>query len=105
MYSTKERFWLWGVAAVVCCGLNGTFFYGLFFAPGALSDALKNPISVAFIAEAFILLGVLAYLLKKWGVLKISVGWFVFLSIVGGLGFALPLGILWLRRTGSSDSA
>jgi len=96
-YSPRERFWLWFASAVGFVGLNVAFLYGL-TQPGMLSAALRNPVSLAFIVEAFVLLGMLAYLLPKWGVLRLRWPSFVGLSILGGLLFALPVALLWPGR-------
>lgn len=45
---------------------------------------------------------VLAYLFRRWGVSRIPWPWFVLLSLVGSLLFALPAVLLWtdqLERT------
>lgn len=97
-YSPKERIFLWVLAGISFFGLNMAFGYGLFFEPSAITGALKNPIAFAFICEAFLLMGALGYLLSKWGVSKLHWGWFVFLSILGSMGFALPIILLWQTR-------
>jgi hypothetical protein len=51
-----------------------------------------------FVVEALLLTGVLAYLLVKWQVTKLSRGWFVLLSLVGSLAFAIPVAVLWRRE-------
>ena len=96
-YSPRERAWLWSAGAVGFVGVNGAFLFGL-TRPGVLATALRNPISLAFIVEAFLMMGVLAYLLAKWGVLRVRWPWFVGLSILGGLLFALPVALLWPGR-------
>lgn len=98
-YAPRERFWLAVLAVFGFAVLNGAFMYGLLFRPDALASALANPIAVAFIAEALILVGVLAYLLEKWGVTRLHWGWFVGLSLAGGLAFALPVVLLWSARS------
>jgi len=96
-YSPRERFWLWCASALGFVGVNGAFVFGL-TRPDVLVAALKNPISLAFIVEAFLMLGLLAYLLSRWGVLRLRWQWFVGLSILGGLLFALPVVLLWPGR-------
>ena len=96
-YSARERFWLLIIAALVCTAANGAFLYGLLFTPGALVAALTNPIAAPFIIEAFVMVGLLAYLLTKWGVSRVSQGWFVALSLLGGVAFAVPVALLWRR--------
>lgn len=73
-YSRRERFWLWALAIFGFAGVNGAFFYGILFDPNALRAALTNPIAAAFIVEALILVGVFAYLFRKWGVSRITWG-------------------------------
>lgn len=99
-YSRKERVALWVVAGLGLIGVNGTFLYGLVFVPGAHAEALGNPIALAFMLEAFLLLGLLAYLLAKWRVSRLGPGWFVSLSILGSIAFALPAVLLWGRERG-----
>jgi hypothetical protein len=98
-YSARERGWLWTLAAVGMAGLNGVFLYGLVRQPQALRDAMTNPVSLAFLLEALVLTGVLAYLLPRWGVTRLRPIAFVALSLLGGLAFALPVALLWKRRS------
>lgn len=93
-YTRRERFWLWALAAFGFLGLNGAFVYGSLVRPGLLESALSNPVAVAFIAEALILVAVLAYLFARWGVSRLAWGWFVLLSLLGGLAFAIPVALL-----------
>lgn len=93
-YSRVERAVLWTLAAVGLFGVNGTYLYGLFFVPGPQAAAIENPVALAFMLEAFVLLGLLAYLLAKWGVARLGSGWFVGLSILGSIVFALPTVLL-----------
>lgn len=99
-YSPLERFLLITLAGVGLVVVNGAFLYGVFIDPDALGAAMKNPVSLAFQIEAFLLLAAMAYLLSKWGVSRISWVWFVILSILGSLAFALPVALLWPRRRG-----
>jgi hypothetical protein len=94
-YSSKERLALWVLAIVSFLTVNLAFIYALLFSPETLASALKNPVSLAFIAEAFLLMGAFSYLLTRWGVSKSSWRWFVALSLVGSMGFALPIVLLW----------
>ncbi len=96
-YSAGERFTLVAVAIVGALGLNGVFLYALVAHPALLRDALRNPVAVAFIVEAFVVMGLLAHFLVRWGVTKRSGGLFVLLSLLGGIAFALPVVMLWSR--------
>jgi hypothetical protein len=96
-YTARERFWLLLVAALVATVANGAFLYGMLFRTDALADALSNPVAAPFIIEAFVMVGLLAYLFGKWGVSRLSWGWFVALSLLGGVAFAVPVAIVWGR--------
>ena len=97
-YTTTERLVLMLIAAVGLIALNGVFIYGVLFHAELITNAIKNPIACAFVVEAFVLMGVLAYLLAKWGVSRVHWGWFVVLSVAGGLAFALPVVLLITER-------
>ena len=84
-YSTKERFFLWILAAIGFFGLNIAFGYGLLFQPEIIMEALKNPIAVAFICEAFLITVALGYLLPKWGVTKLRCRWVACIARMMGL--------------------
>ena len=98
-YTPFERFFLWTLAALGLLVVNAAFLYGVFFDRVALAEAMGNPISMAFQAEAFLLLAALTWLLPKWGVIRLHRSWFVVLSLLGSLAFALPLALLWSGRT------
>jgi len=97
-YNPQERFWLWCLAIFGFFAVNTAFLYGLLFQPDAIVRAITNPIALAFIVEALVLMGVFAYLITKWGVGRLHWGWFVFLSLLGSMAFALPIVLLWPRR-------
>lgn len=101
-YSHRERFWLWCLSVFGFSIVNVAFMYGALFQSQAMASALTNPIALAFIVEALVLMGVLAYLLTKWRVIKLHWGWFVFLSLLGSMAFALPIVLLWSRRAQAS---
>ena len=100
-YSRTERAWLTALAVIGFVAVNGAFLYGLLAQPGSLRAALTNPISLAFLAEALLMLIALAYLLGKWGVSRMSWRWFLFISLLGSLAFALPVVLLWRGRRAS----
>lgn len=94
-YTPTERFFLWTLCAVSFVLVNGAFLYGAVFRPGAMAEAMANPVAAAFMAEAGLLVVAFAYLLGRWGVSRLSWRWFVALSLIGSMGFALPLVLLW----------
>jgi hypothetical protein len=99
-YTPAERRLLWALAALGFVGVNGAFLYSL-TRPEVLEEALTNPLGLAFVAEALLLMGVLAYLLARWGVSRVSWVWFVLLSLLGSMAFALPVALLWRGRRAS----
>ena len=103
-YTPTERFWLWTLCVVSFAVVNGAFLYGAFVRPDAMAEALANPVSAAFMAEAGLLVVVFAYLLGRWGVSRLSWAWFVVLSFVGSIGFALPIVLLWGRKGGGGHA-
>ncbi|MCI0332517.1 MAG: hypothetical protein L0228_04765 [Planctomycetes bacterium] len=101
-YTPIERFWLAALGVFGFLAVNGAFVYGLLFQPDALMDALANPLAAAFMVEALVLVGVFAYLFERWGVSRLGWGWFVFLSLLGSMAFAIPIVLLYPRRDGGT---
>jgi len=104
-YTGGERFGLWVVAGLGFVGVNGAFVYGLLARPDALAAALRNPLAAAFMVEALVLVALLAYLLEKWNLSRLHWGWFVALSILGSLAFALPVALLWRGQPRAEGAA
>lgn len=98
IYSAPERLVLWCVALCGFSVLNVAFVYGLLFEQDALTGALTNPLALAFIVEALLMMCVLAWLLGRWRVARLHWGWFIVLSLLGSMAFALPVVLLWRHR-------
>jgi hypothetical protein len=96
-YTRAERLWLWALAAFGLLGVNGVFLWTLFFRPQTMREALANPVTLAYSVEALALVAALAWLLRKWGLSRLGWGWFVLLSLVGSLAFAIPAVLLFPR--------
>lgn len=96
--STGERRVLWVISLLGLLGPNGVFVYCAVFRWHDLPDALRNPVAAAFIFEAFVVMGLLAWMVRRFriGVLPWSV--FVVLSLIGGLAFSIPVFLLWRAR-------
>lgn len=93
-YSARERHCLTVMAVAGAVGLNGAFLYGA-FRPDVLGEALSNPVAVAFIVEALVMVGALAWMLHRHRLATMSRTAFVALALIGGLAFALPVALLW----------
>lgn len=99
-YSKKEQQLLVTLGFLGFFVFNAVFLYGLLFDRQMVWEALYNPVALIFILEAITLMFFFAYLFKKWGVSNISPLWFVILSLLGSMAFALPIALLW-RKKGS----
>ncbi len=97
-YTKRERIALVLIAAVGFLLVNGTFVYAVASEPDLLSSAMANPVAAAFVVEALLLAGLLAYLLHRWRVSRVHWAWFVVLSLVGSIAFALPVVLLLSDR-------
>lgn len=82
---------------------NGLFLYWLFYEFDGISSVLHNKPALAFMMDAFLALGLLAYYFAKKPIGKIAWYWFIVLSILGGLGFSLPF-YWWLNTREKVDS-
>ena len=103
-YTRGERVALLVVAAVGFV-LNAVAVYCMLFRWDLVVQAhLDNPFAAAFIAEAFLLMAFWAYFLRKWGVARLGWGWFVVLSLLGSMAFAIPVVLLWPRQKRESPS-
>lgn len=103
-YSSLERALLVAAAVLGLTVVNGAFVYGLILEPGALAEAVTNPVAVAFMVEAVLLLGVLAHLLARLRLSRMDWRWFVLLSLLGSIAFALPVALLWRPHDRSEDT-
>jgi hypothetical protein len=97
-YTRAERRALWALGAIGLFGINGVFVWAMLARPEAMSETLSNPLALAFMGEAMLLVATLAWLFRKWGVTRLPWGWFVALSLLGSLAFAIPVALLLPRR-------
>jgi hypothetical protein len=104
-YSRAERFCLILLGAVGLLGINGVFLWSMYARPDAIKAALANPLALAFVVEAMLLVATLAWLFRKWGLTRLGWGWFVALSLAGSLAFAIPVALLLPRRGSGSNTS
>jgi len=76
---------------------NGFFLYWLLYEYDGLANVAQNKLAIAFILDAFMVLGVLGYSFAKKPIGRVRWYWFIVLSLLGGLGFSLPL-YWWLNK-------
>lgn len=58
---------------------------------------MQNPLAAAFMLDAFLALGLLAYFFSVRPIGPVKWYWFVLLSLLGGLAFSIPL-YWWLNE-------
>jgi RsiW-degrading membrane proteinase PrsW (M82 family) len=97
-YSVIERKFLYGLAVSGLMGVNGAFLYATAVKPSYLVGALSNPVSLAFIVEALVLVGVLGYFLRRWNVTTMPLPLFVCLFLIGSLAFSVPIAMLYRQN-------
>ena len=76
---------------------NGLFLYWLFYEYDGLTNIAQNKLALAFMIDAFLAMGLLAYFFARKPIGRVGWYWFIVLSILGGLGFSLPL-YWWLNK-------
>ena len=76
---------------------NGIFFYWLLYECDGIAGIVQNKLAIAFIVDAFLAMGLLAYYFAGNPIGKVKWYWFIVLSILGGLGFSIPF-YWWLNK-------
>jgi len=89
--------WLLAIAIFGLVVPNGLFLYWAAVEFSTVGEVLANRLAVAFMIDAFMALGLLAYLFAVRPLGPVRWPWFVLLSLVGGLGFSIPF-YVWLNR-------
>lgn len=79
---------------------NGIFVYWLFTEFTGFADVAANKLALAFIIEAFLVLGLMTVHFARSPIGNVKWYWFVFLSLIGGLGFGIPF-YYWLNNRSS----
>lgn len=88
--SSRGRIALIIIAIIGLLGPNGVFLYYAMFRMGDMLTALGHPVTLAYVVESFIVMGLVAvYIARKP---KGRLGWkaFIAFSLIGGLGFSIP---------------
>ena len=95
--------WLVLVALFGLLVPNGIFVYWLLTEFDGIGGVIENRLALAFIIEAFLVLGIMAFYFARNPIGKLPWYWFVVLSLIGGLGFGIPF-YYWLN-TGTRNGA
>lgn len=80
---------------------NGLFLYWLVYEYDGVMNVAQNKLALAFIMDAFLAMGLLAYYFARNPVGRFKWYWFIALSLLGGLGFSIPL-YWWLNKRDAS---
>ena len=89
------------LALLALLGPNALYLYACFTRPQYNIEALSNPVSLAFMIEAMMLLLMfLSYVYEKTKSLK-QVSCYLVLSFAGSIAFSLPLFLFMEARTGT----
>ena len=83
---------------------NGVFCYYLLTSPQTTKAALANPIALVFMAEAFILMFLFAWLLRKFSSKRPSSLVFIVMSLLGSMVFSVPATLCLLLRNKNESS-
>lgn len=77
---------------------NGFFLYWLFVEFNGLGPVLQDRLALGFILDVTLAMAVLSVYFARHPIGPVRWPWFVLLSLLGGLGFSLPL-YYWLNRS------
>jgi hypothetical protein len=83
---------------------NGIFVYWLLTEFDGVAGVIGNRLALAFIIEAFLVLGIMTYHFARNPIGRVAWYWFVVLSLIGGLGFGIPF-YYWLNRRNNLNAA
>ena len=78
---------------------NGIFVYWLLTEFDGVGAVVQNRLALAFMIEAFFVLGLMAYYFARNPIGPVKWYWFVLLSLIGGLGFGIPFYYWWNKRS------
>jgi hypothetical protein len=76
---------------------NGLFLYWLVYEYDGPASVAQNKLGLAFMIDALLAVVLLAYNFARKPIGRVKWYWFIVLSVLGGLGFSIPL-YWWLNR-------
>lgn len=95
--------WLLLVALFGLLVPNGFFIYWLTREFSGLGPILSDHLALGFILDAALATGLLCYQFARAPIGRVRWPWFLVLSLVGGLGFSIPI-YWWLNQRGQRSS-
>lgn len=81
---------------------QGIYFYWLATKFSSFDEILKNDLAVGFAVEMLAATLMIGYWFSVNNIGKVRTYWFVLLSLIGGLGFAMPL-FYWLNKRSETE--
>lgn len=91
--------WLVAVALFGLLVPNGIFVYWMLAEFNGVGPVVENKLALAFMIEAFLVLGIMTVYFARNPIGRVKWYWFVVLSLIGGLGFGIPFYYWWNKRT------
>jgi len=95
--STKAAWWLPLLASIGFLVPNGFFIYWVAFEFHGFGPILQDRLALGFILDVLLVLIILSVYFARHPLGPVKWPWFVVLSLLGGLGFSLPL-YYWMNR-------
>jgi hypothetical protein len=89
--------WLLFVALLGFVVPNGFFIYWLLFEFHGVRPVLQDKLALGFMLDVLLVLVILSIYFARRPIGPVKWYWFIVLSLLGGLGFSLPL-YYWLNR-------
>jgi hypothetical protein len=89
--------WLLFVALLGFVVPNGFFIYWLLFEFHGVRPVLQDKLALGFMLDVLLVLVILSIYFARRPIGPVKWYWFIVLSLLGGLGFSLPL-YSWLNR-------
>ena len=98
--SRANRILLLVVAVTAALGPNALYLYSVITAPELNNEAMANPVALAFMIEAMMLLALFLYYVYKRTRSWAQVGLYLVFAFMGSLAFSFPLFLYLNSRDG-----
>lgn len=90
------------IALVALCGPNALYVYSVINDPSLNTAALRNPVALAFMIEAMMLLALFLWFVYARTRSVSQVCMYLMLSFIGSLAFSFPLFLYFQKRDGQT---